>query len=85
MVSTPLIARYQLHAPFLFLSCWHLHKTIFLLLLPFFFFFLTTGLKGIKAFSSTLSNVPNAKYLAHLTHQTQKRTLIRYAKCTKII
>ena len=26
----------------------------------------------IRAFSSPLSNVPNAKYLAHLAHQTQK-------------
>ena len=29
--------------------------------------------------------MPNAKYLAHLAHQIQKRTLIRYAKCAKII
>ena len=34
------------------------------------------------AFSSALSNVPNAKYLAH---QTQKWTLIRCAKCLNIL
>ena len=39
----------------------------------------------LRALSSGLSNVPNAKYLAHLTHQTQKQVLIRYAKCAKII
>ena len=39
----------------------------------------------VRALSSGLSNVPNAKYLAHLTHQTQKQTLIRYAKFAKII
>ena len=41
--------------------------------------------KNVRALSSGLSNVSNAKYLAHLTHQTQKRTLIKYAKCAKII
>ena len=39
----------------------------------------------LRAFSSALSNVLNTKYLAHLTHQIQKQTLIRYAKCAKII
>ena len=42
-------------------------------------------LATLRALSSGLSNVPNAKYLAHLTHQTQKQVLIRYAKCAKII
>ena len=39
----------------------------------------------IRALSSAFSNVPNVKYLAHLAHQTQKRTFIRCAKCAKII
>ena len=39
----------------------------------------------IRALSLALSNVPNVKYLAHLAHQTQKQTLIRCAKCAKII
>ena len=39
----------------------------------------------IRALSSALSNVPNVKYLAHLAHRTQKQTLIRCAKCAKII
>ena len=38
-----------------------------------------------RALSSALSNVPNAKYLAHLAHQTQKQTLIRCAKYAKIM
>ena len=40
---------------------------------------------ALRAFSIALSNVPNAKYLAHLAHQTQKRTLIKCAKCLKIL
>ena len=39
----------------------------------------------LRALSSALSNVPNAKYLAHLTHQIQKQTLMRCAKCLKIM
>ena len=39
----------------------------------------------LRALSSTLSNVPNAKYLAHLAHQTQKQTLIKCAKYAKIM
>ena len=41
--------------------------------------------KNVRALSSGLSNVSNAKYLAHLTNQTQKQVLIRNAKCAKII
>ena len=35
----------------------------------------------VRALSSGLSNVPNAKYLAHLTHQTPKTLFIRCSKC----
>lgn len=38
----------------------------------------------IRAFLSDVSNVPNAKYLAHLTHQTQKQALISHSKSQKI-
>ena len=38
----------------------------------------------LRAFSSTLSNVPNAKYLAHLAHQSQKPFLITSSKSQKI-
>ena len=31
-----------------------------------------------------MSNVPNAKYLVHLTHQTQKQALINRSKSQKI-
>ena len=38
----------------------------------------------LRALSSALSNVPNAKYLAHLTHQSQKPSLISSSKSQKI-
>ena len=38
----------------------------------------------LKALSSALSNVPNAKYLAHLAHQSQKPSLISSSKSQKI-
>ena len=38
----------------------------------------------LRALSSALSNVPNAKYLAHLTHQSQKSSLISSSKSQKI-
>ena len=41
--------------------------------------------RNLRAFSSALLNVPNAKYLAHLAHQTQKWTLIKCTKCAKIM
>ena len=37
-----------------------------------------------RAFLSGVPNVPNAKYLAHLTHQTQKQALISRSKSQKI-
>ena len=38
----------------------------------------------LRALSSALSNVPNAKYLAHLAHQSQKPSLISSSKSQKI-
>ena len=38
----------------------------------------------LRAFLSGVPNVPNAKYLAHLTHQTQKQALISRSKSQKI-
>ena len=38
----------------------------------------------LRALSSSLSNVPNAKYLAHLAHQSQKWSLISSSKSQKI-
>ena len=38
----------------------------------------------IRAFLSDVSNVPNAKYLVHLTHQTQKQALTSHSKSQKI-
>ena len=40
---------------------------------------------ALRAFSIALSNVPNAKYLAHLAHQTQKQNFIRCVKCVKFL
>ena len=38
----------------------------------------------IRALPSGVLNVPNAKYLAHLTHQTQKQALISRSISQKI-
>ena len=35
----------------------------------------------LRAPASDVVNVPNAKYLAHLAHQTQKIPFIRCSKC----
>ena len=45
---------------------------------------MTSQIPCIRAFLSGVPNVPNAKYLAHLTHQTQKQALISRSKYKKI-
>ena len=44
-------------------------------------------LSYLRALSSLIKSLKcaNAKYLAHLTHQTQKQTLISCVKCFKIL
>ena len=39
----------------------------------------------IRAPTVDVGYVPNAKYLAHIPHQTQKSTPIRHGICAKII